>query len=411
MLNLYFYPGLFSLGLAVGVLGLVLLLSLIISYAYEERTLLALAAYLALMVLIPVALVRMGVGEHLVQQTALVIGPSVAVIAQMWLMRGRTTEAGSKIAMALTLLSGLALIVLFALPSPDRLDRAVSYVWFAAVLAVSTYTMVKYRATVGPWIWWFVAGTIASLGVAIAFLSGNVEAEQVYWPQVLMHVLQAPPVYLALVWRSRLINESRLRSSSANVTDPLTGLSTSAVLVERVMRVASRANKTSTVSALFLIEVQNWQGLLAELGEEFNEKLLLEAALRLRRAIGDNDLAARVSGGRFAVVAQGLVGTTEVNALATRLMVSGLRIDSPVLTGIEFKFRIVVSPLVADLASDLNATKTWLTQLTENFNRWPGSHRSRNILLVAHERKKVSNVNSKLPYIDSDITSDAPSSH
>lgn len=39
-----------------------------------------------------------------------------------------------------------------------------------------------------------------------------------------------------------------------------------------------------------------------------NGKMLLEAALRLRRAIGDNDLAARVSGGKFSVLAQGLTG-------------------------------------------------------------------------------------------------------
>ena len=125
------------------------------------------------------------------------------------------------------------------------------------------------------------------------------------------------------------------------MTDPLTGLATPPVLIERLLRVMARSQPiklSQSSSALFLIEVQNWNGLLAELGAEFNEKLLLEAALRLRRAIGDNDLAARMSGGRFAVVAQGLVGTTEVNALATRLMVSGLRIDSPVLTGIEFKF-------------------------------------------------------------------------
>ena len=409
MLNLYFYPGLFSLGLAIGVLGLTLLLSLIVSYAYDDRTLLALAAYVALMAFIPAALVQVDVGEPLVQQIALVLGPTAAVIAQMWLMRGRTPDNSSKVAMALTLLAGSALVGWFARQEPEPLAHSLSYVWFAVVLSCTGYTMGKYRATVGPWIWWFLLGTQASLAVALAFLSGHVEAEKVYWPQVLMLVLQVPPVYLALVWRSRLLNESSLRSSSANVTDPLTGLSTSAVLIERVMRVASRANKTNTVSAVFLIEVQNWNGLLTELGAEFNEKLLLEAALRLRRAIGDNDLAARMSGGRFAVVAQGLVGTTEVNALATRLMVSGLRIDSPVLTGIEFKFRIVVSPLVSDLAADLTAATTWLTLLTENFNRWPGSHRSRNILLVSADQKRTAYASSKLPHIDSDITSDVPS--
>ena len=410
MLNLYFYPGLFSLGLAVGILGLVLLLSLVVSYAYDERTLLALAAYLALMVLIPFALVRIGMAEKLVQQTALVMGPTVAVIAQMWLMRGRNTEPGAKIAMALMLLSGLVLIALFAVPSLDRLDHAVSYVWFAAVLTAASYTMVRHRVSVGPWIWWFLLGTLSGLGVAIAFLSGHVEAEQIYWPQVLLLVLQVPPVYLSLVWRNRLLNESQLRSASANVTDPLTGLSTSTVLVERIMRVASRANKTDTVSAVFLIEVQNWRGILAELGEEFNEKMLLEVALRVRRAIGDNDLAARVKGARFAVVAQGLADDTEVNALATRLFVSGLRIDSPLLTGVEFKFRIVVCPLVAELASDPAATIRWLKGLANHFSRWPVSHRSRNILLLTTLPNAATTVSGTLQPNDGDISSDGPSS-
>ena len=399
MLNLYFYPGLFGIGFAVGVLGLVFLLSLIVSYAYSEGTLLALATYMALMVVLSFLLLQTGVAERLVQQTVLVTGATMALAAQIWLMRGRTFEAVSRVALVLTVLSGLALITLFAVSLPNWLGQSVSYAWFAAVLTLSTYTLVKHRATVGPWIWWFWFGTLASLGAATIFFSAQVKVDHAYWPQVLMLTLQAPPLYLALVWRSRLLNESRLRSASANVIDPLTGLSTSAVLLERIMRVASRAGKTQTINALFLIEVQNWQGLLAELGDEFDEKLLLEAALRLRRSIGNNDLAARLSKGRFAVVAQGLTGNIEVNTLASRLLVSGLRIDSPVLPGIEFKFRIVVSHLEADLARDLNVTKKWLQQLTGNFKYWPSSHRSRNILLVPASAQRTAAASEKPPDI------------
>ena len=385
-MNLYFYPGVFPLGIAAGVLGLVLIFSLIISYAYDERTLLALAGFMALMVVIPLVLQRLDVPAGLVQQAMLVLGPSVAAVSQMWLLRDRRTPTGSKIMLAGVLILSVALLVLFCLPTPERLDRWASYAWFAMVLGFSAYTLVQHRASAGPWSLWMFAGGVAGLGVSIAFLSGNVEAEQAYWPQVLMHLVQIPPIYLSLVWRSRLLNESKLRSSSASITDPLTGLATSTVLVERLMRVMSRASKSSTVSALFVIEVQNWHGLVTELGGEFNEKLMLEAALRLRRAIGDNDLAARLSGGRFAVVAQGLLGATEVNSLATRLMVSGLRIDSPLLAGVEFKFRIVVSPLTVNHGGTLLATEVWLTQLIEHFKQWPASHRSRNILLVGKWR-------------------------
>lgn len=385
-MNLYFYPGIFPLGIAVGVLGLVLVFSLIIAYAYDERTLLALAGYMALMAAIPPVLRRFEIPAGLLQQVMLVLGPTVAAVAQMWLLRDRRTQTGSKIMLVVMLIMSLALIVLFCFPNPDKLDHVASYVWCALVLGFSTYTLVQHRVSAGPWSWWMFAGGLGGLGVSFAFLSGNVEAEQAYWPQVLMHLLQVPLIYLSLVWRSRLLNESRLRSSSANVTDPLTGLATSAVLVERLMRVMSRASKSTTVSALFLIEVQNWHRLKTELGEEFNEKLILEAALRLRRVIGDNDLAARLSGGRFAVVAQGMSGSTEVSSLATRLMVSGLRIDSPLLSGVEFKFRIVVSQLTVNRGGTLLATQIWLTQLIEHFKQWPLSHRSRNILLVDEPR-------------------------
>ena len=397
MLNLYFYPGLFGLGLAVGVLGLVFLLSLIVSYAYSECTLLALASYMALMVMVSFVLLQTGVAERLVQQTVLVTGATMALTAQIWLMQGRTAETVFRAALVLTVLSGMVLITLLAISLPHWLVQAVSYVWSAAVLTLSTYILVKQRATVGPWILWFWFGTLASLGAATVFLSVQVKVEHAYWPQVLMLMLQAPLLYLALVWRSRLLNESRLRIASANVIDPLTGLSTSAVLLERIMRVASRPSKTRTINALFLIEVQNWQALLTDLGDEFDEKLLLEAALRLRRSIGNNDLAARMSKGRFAVVAQGLAGNIEINTLASRLLVSGLRIDSPVMTGIELKFRIVVSRLEADLAPDLNATKIWLQQLTENFSHWPSSHRSRNILLVPTNTHKAATASDKSP--------------
>ena len=385
-MNLYFYPGAFPLGIAVGVLGLVLVLSLIIAYAYNEKTLLALAGYMALMAAIPIVLRRFELSVGLLQQVMLVLGPMLATVSLMWLLRDRRAQTGSKVMVIGLLVASVALVVVFCFTNPDRLNHLASYVWAALVLGASMYTLVQHRASAGPWSWWMFAGILAGLGVSIAYLSGNVEAERTYWPQVLMHLLQIPPIYLSLVWRSRLLNESKLRSLSANVTDPLTGLATSAVLVERLMRVMSRASKSNSVNALFLIEVQNWQRLVAVLGEEFNEKLILEAALRLRRAIGDNDMAARLSGGRFGVVAQGLSDSTEVSSLATRLMVSGLRIDSPQLSGVEFKFRIVVSQLTVNRGGTLLATQTWLTQLIEHFQQWPVSHRSRNILLVGGPR-------------------------
>ena len=386
---LFLDQGFFVLGVAVGVLGLVLALSLIVAYAYEERTLLALAGYLALVVAASRTLALWLPTETQINQVLLISGPALLSGLLLLLLKNRQATLPARVGLGVVALSSVVMVGLHAfdgdarLATESTLARAASGVWLLILTGFAIYLMVKSWHTAGPWKWWVLAGHAAGLAVSCLFLLGLLEASQPHWPLVLMLLLQVPPVYLALVWRSRLLNESRLRSAAAETVDPLTGLATNSVLVERVMRVMSRAHQSTTNSALFLIEVKNWQGLLNQLGAEFSEKLLLEAALRLRRAIGDDDLAARIGGGRFAVVAQGLASEEDIAALATRLVVTGLRIDSPLLNGVEFHFRVLVSKLKLSRPMPLPATQIWLDELATQFAEWPHSHRTRSILFVA----------------------------
>ena len=386
---LFLDQGFFALGVAVGVLGLVLALSLIVAYAYEERTLLALAGYLALMVAASRTLTLWLPSETQIIQVLLIAGPALLSGLLLWLLKNRQATFPARVGLGLVALSSAVMVGLHVfdgdagMATEASLARAASGVWFLLLSGFAIYLVAKYWHTAGPWKWWVLAGHGGGLAVSCLFLLGLLQASQPRWPLLLMLLVQVPPVYLALVWRSRLLNESRLRSAAAETIDPLTGLATNSVLVERVMRVMSRAHQSSTNSALFLIEVKNWQGLLNQLGAEFSEKLLLEAALRLRRAIGDNDLAARIGGGRFAVVAQGLASDEDITALATRLVVTGLRIDSPLLNGVEFHFRVLVSKLKLSRPMPLPATQIWLDELALQFAEWPHSHRTRSILFVA----------------------------
>ena len=385
---LFLDQGVFALGVALGVLGLVLALSLIVGYAYEEPTLMALAGYLALMVAASRVLAHWVPHETRISQILLIAGPALASGLLLWLLKNRQDTTLARLGLGFVALSSAAMLGLHvfdgdaAMSTQGTLARGGSGVWFLLLSGFATYLVVKSWHTAGPWKWWVLAGHAAGLAVSCLFLLGLLTAGQPYWPLVLMLLLQVPPIYLALVWRSRLLNESRLRSASAETIDPLTGLATNSVLVERLMRVMSRAHQSSTNSALFLIEVKNWQGLLNQLGPEFSEKLLLEAALRLRRAIGDNDLAARIGGGRFAIVAQGLAGDEDITSLATRLVVTGLRIDSPLLNGVEFHFRVLVSKLKLSRPMPLPTTQIWLDELATQFAEWPHSHRTRSILFV-----------------------------
>lgn len=390
-MHLVFNPDIFALGLAVGVLGLVLLLSLIISYAYDERTLLFLAAYMAVIVALFFAGERLLMEKELTQRLLLVSGPALMAALQVLLLKNRHISQRDKFAMAALGLVTICLLGFYALGGDAALGLLLSIVWFVLLVISCIYLSLQAWDTAGPWKWWLLLGHVLGLLVSMAFLTDLADANQAYWPVVLMLLLQAPPIYLSLVWRSRLLNEIRLRSAAANVIDPLTGLATTSVLIERLMRVMSRAHQARTGyggGAIFLIDVKNWDGLVNVLGADSNEKLLLEAALRLRRSIGDNDLGARIAGGRFAVIAQGLANDHEVQSLATRLVVSGLRIDSPVLPGVELKFRVIVGNLKSAKPLTLPATQAWLESLTVYFSAWPGTHRSRSIFVVPDETEK-----------------------
>ena len=384
-MQLVLNPDAFALGVAVGVLGLVWLLSVLVGFTYKENTLLTLAGYLGLMLAFVLADARLLMGQERIQQLLLVLGSSSAAGLQFWLLRNRTISRAGLSAIALWGAATLGLLCFYGIGS-DLLWAPVLYVAWLVLLVVSLFYLCRYSwGTAGPWKWWLLLGHALGTLTASLFLTGLTDAKRAYWPVLFMLLLQAPPIYLSLVWRSRQLNETRLRSATANTVDPLTGLATTPVMLERLMRIMSRAQQVgsnSTSSALFLIEVKNWNGLLNELGPDFNDKLLLEAALRLRRAIGENDLVARIQGGRFAVLAQGLANPEDITSLATRLVVSGLRIDSPLLPGIGFKFRVIVTTLKNFRPASLPAMQTWLDNLVNQFAAWPSTHRSRSILMA-----------------------------
>ncbi len=86
-------------------------------------------------------------------------------------------------------------------------------------LALLVFHLFTPGDTAGPWKWLLVIWHTAGLMVALLFLSNLAntgQAMQSYWPVVLM--LQLPPVYLSLVWRSRMLSELKLRSAAAEVT-------------------------------------------------------------------------------------------------------------------------------------------------------------------------------------------------
>ena len=376
-----FSPDLFVLGVAVGVLGLVLLFSLIIAYAYDEPTLFALGGYLLVVTLALMAGRQMAWPVDAVESAVLILGPTFIAGLHAWLLRRRQVNATGKAVVAAALLMALSLAAVRVMDSSPPSVMASSY-GLGAVLALSwLYLCLPAWRISGPWKWWLLLGHLSGSGIAVLFLSGSLAQQPNYWPVAMMLLLQLPPTYLALVWRSRMLNESRLRGAAARVTDPLTGLASLNVLIDRLRPAVARAQQVTHGGALYLIEVHNMAGLLSDLGPDAKEKIVLEAANRVRRAISDSDTAARIGEQLFAVVAQDLQDNAQVDSLATKLVVSGLRIESAFLPGVALQFRVIVTDLKVPVLDNASSAQYWLRGLTGHFRAWPDTHRSRNILL------------------------------
>jgi GGDEF domain-containing protein len=382
--NPVFNPDTFVLGVAVGVLGLVLLLSLIIAYAYDEPTLFALGGYLLAVNFALLAGRHLGWPVHEVETALLILGPTLLAGLHTWLLRKRKTGGVDKLAMAATVLIALGLAGLRLVDDSPLAILASSYALGGLLLLSWLILCLPAWRISGPWKWWLLLGHLAGVVVAMLFLLGSLDSTATYWPVAMMLLAQAPPTYLALVWRSRLLNEGRLRGLAAKVTDPLTGLSSLAVLIDRLRPAVNRARKLNHGGALYLIDIHNFGGLVNELGADAKEKLILEAANRIRRAISDSDTAARITEQLFAVVAQDLEDDGQVDSLATRLLVSGLRIESDFLPGVSLQFRVIATGLKVQPLPDIAAAQNWLRSLIGYFGAWPDSHRSRNILLFSN---------------------------
>lgn len=376
-----FNPEVFVLGVAVGVLGLVLLFSLIIAYAYDEPTLFALGGYLLVVTLALVAGRQMLLPADVIENAVLVLGPACMAGLHVWLLRRRQVSAAGKAIVAAFALMALGIAALRVLDSSPQAVMVVSYGLAGLLLLSWLYLCLPAWRISGPWKWWLLLGHLGGSAAAVLFLSGRAGSQANYWPVAMMLLLQLPPTYLALVWRSRMLNESRLRGAAARVTDPLTGLASLAVLTDRLRPAVARAHQVAHGGALYLIEVQNVAGLIKEMGAEAKEKIVLEAANRVRRAVSDSDTAARIGEQLFAVLAQDLQDNAEVDSLATKLVVSGLRIESAFLPGVALQFRVIVTDLKVPMLDNAASAQFWLRSLIGHFSAWPDTHRSRSILL------------------------------
>jgi GGDEF domain-containing protein len=307
------------LGALTGAQVLVVCFSVIIANAYRERALLLHSTAVMIGVLAVQTLV--GGHPHVAEAAMLaVLGLDGLVLRE--LMSHAVALRNPRrwlLVVNLGLLPVLALLT-WAADLHLLLPGLAASVALVAVIMLRTWTQAQ------PWARWLVAGQLALASGAgwLGWRSLDAEPDPAL-PLSALLCVWAAMVFLASAWRNRIFSETRLRMDARNTVDPLTGLATPMIFYDRVQAARSMIKRYGHPSVVLLVHIENLGALSAEFGPEVAESALLSAANRIRQALGDGDVAARLSHSRIGVLAEG-ASLAEASAnIASRILVAGLK--------------------------------------------------------------------------------------
>ena len=119
----------------------------------------------------------------------------------------------------------------------------------------------------------------------------------------------------------RVAERMRARDQIAHqaLHDPLTGLPNRALLLDRLRSALARSSRSPSLTGVLFIDLDRFKVVNDSLGHAEGDRLLVEAAQRLDRALRPGDTVARLGGDEFVVLCEELEQESEALRLAERL--------------------------------------------------------------------------------------------
>lgn len=165
------------------------------------------------------------------------------------------------------------------------------------------------------------------------------------YAMILASAIEAPILFYGLHRRVSQRLEPRVRATSLNTIDPLTGLHSSPVLVNKLRQALDTASRYPQPFALLLVNLTNLPVLQNQYGREIADRAMVMAAARLRAAARPADTVARVGDSHIALLLEGPISAPDANAVATKILASGLRQSNQLPDAEALLFRIAVGHL------------------------------------------------------------------
>jgi two-component system, sensor histidine kinase LadS len=340
-----------ALGVYVGFMVLVLLLSVANAASWRDSIHLYYAVHVVLVGLSVLSLTGLA-GEYLWpgnawwNDTSSILIPSVSVGWAALFVRALVAERGGWIVSwsLLTLAAYSFLMALgFVMLGRESFYRAPG-VYAAPVMAVIVGVLAWYsrrRPEVGLWVLTGMALMVAGAMLPLMHNLGWLPASFVtrYGVQI-GAALEIPLVLIGLYFRSRERRDNRVRLEALSHTDPLTGVGNHRVLMERLEHLLGRSRRDSLLGAVLRVHVANANAIRKQYGREAAAAAMVQAAECVTREAAETDTVAREEGGDLVLVLEGQVTHAHAAYAARNIVAHGLQFSDRLPQGVTLKLRV-----------------------------------------------------------------------
>lgn len=220
--------------------------------------------------------------------------------------------------------------------------------------------------------WWVLAGVaVLTVGAVFPLMNNLGFAPTVGGVQYGLQAggaLEIPLVLVGLYFRSRERRENRLRVQALAHTDPLTGLASPRVLIERLEQLLDRHRRDPALGAVLRVRVGNLVDIANEFGREASEAAMVRTAECVAREAREGDTVAREESGDLVLLLDGRMTREQTMAAGRNIIAGGLKFSGRLPPGVTLSLEVAVAcaPLPDGNAQVLLGTLGQMLQDIEN---------------------------------------------